>query len=441
MNHPSLSGNSIHPNFLTVNKKHKRTKICFFMLYIDIPISLWYSKNIMGEQIVLGLGDNIDYEIRWDSILLERLIRDTALSASEINRDIEINTPRDLLASILGFVRDGSGGERFVRNPDLIENFAAPFEKKIALGGTAVRAAIAMRKLGYTSAVHLVMVNEHVERLLPADCPRLCSNNGMSSYPHLIVQFNAGVRLDAGDIHIETGRPNRIIYTNDRDNALMVLHPGLPGLLEDAKVFLISGFNTMQDIPLLENRLGQLCTIVEGLAGKVLVFYEDGGFHREGMSAIVRRFLLPCINIYSLNEDEMLSYIGRPVVLTDSGAVAGALKDLYRIIPCPVLILHTRYWALAYCPDGNAGNYAKPLLGGITMATARFRFGDDFTGRDYAETGALPPEGPGAVFAGEIRDILGDRVYCVPSFTVPEKKVTTIGLGDTFVGGFLPALL
>ncbi|MDR1096249.1 MAG: hypothetical protein LBL31_07650 [Spirochaetaceae bacterium] len=395
----------------------------------------------MSEQIVLGLGDNIDYEIRWDSALLERLIREVGLSASEIDRNIEINTSKDLLASILGFARDSSGGERFVQNPDLIETFAAPFEKKITLGGTAVRAAIAMRKLGYTSAVHLVMMNEHVERLLPADCPRFCSNSGTSSYPHLIIQFNAGVRLDAGDIHIETERPNRIIYTNDPDNALMCLHPGLPALLQDAKVFLISGFNTMQDVPLLEDRLGQLRTMVRGLSEKTMVFYEDGAFHREGMSAIVRRFLLPCIDIYSLNEDEMQGYLGRPVALTDSNAVADALQDLYRMIPCPVLILHTRYWALAYRPEGNAGNYAKPLLGGITMATARFRLGDDFTGRDYMETGALPTEEPGAVFAGEIRDLLGDRVYCVPSFTVPEKNVTTIGLGDTFVGGFLPALL
>jgi ADP-dependent phosphofructokinase/glucokinase len=221
----------------------------------------------------------------------------------------------------------------------------------------------------------------------------------------------------------------------------MCLHPGLPALLQDAKVFLISGFNTMQDVPLLEDRLGQLRTMVRGFSGKALVFYEDGGFHREGMSAIVRRFLLPYINIYSLNEDETQGYLGRPVALTDSNAVADALQDLYRMIPCPVLILHTRYWALAYRPEGNAGNYAKPLFGGIAMATARFRLGDDFTNRDYMETGALPPEEQGAVFAGEIRDILGDRVYCVPSFTVPEKNVTTIGLGDTFAGGFLPALL
>ena len=61
---------------------------------------------------------------------------------------------------------------------------------KITLGGTSVRAAIAMRKLGYTSALHLVTINEHVRRLIPQDSPYVCSNTIDSSYPHLIVQFD-----------------------------------------------------------------------------------------------------------------------------------------------------------------------------------------------------------------------------------------------------------
>ncbi|MDR2246671.1 MAG: ADP-dependent glucokinase/phosphofructokinase [Treponema sp.] len=393
----------------------------------------------MDEKIVLGLGDNIDYEIRFDSGIIERMIRDYGLSASDINRRIEIDTPRNLLASILGFMRQDAGGERFVRAPDLIENFAGNFEKKITLGGTGVRAAIAMRKLGYTSAVHLVTTNEQVERLLPPDCRRLCSNDETTSYPHLIIQFQAGTRIDARDIHIETKRPNRVIYTNDRDNALMRLHPGLPLLLANAKVFLVSGFNTMRDIPLLEDRLTRLLSALEHLSPGAVVFYEDGGFHEKGMSDIVRRYLLKRIAIYSLNEDELQEYLGRPLPLTDAAAVASALRDMTGLIPVPILVLHTRYWALAF--GDQAAAYTKALLGGVTMATTRFRLGDDFTAADYAETGALPPEERGVGFAREIHAVLGSRVSCIPSFQVPETNVTTIGLGDTFVGGFLPALV
>lgn len=409
------------------------------MFCIDINGCSCYSGIIMGERIVLGLGDNIDYEIRWDSGIVEKMARDCNLSASEINQNIEINTPRDMLASILGFVQWGRGGERFVHDPELIENFAGNFEKKITLGGTAVRAAIAMRKLGYTSAVHLVTMNEHVERLLPPDCQRLCSNGETSSYPHLIVQFPAGIQVDANDVHIKTKRPNRIIYANDKDNALMRLHPDLSLLLEDAKVFLVSGFNTMRDTALIEDRLKQLQGAMESLSPGAIVFYEDAGFHEKDISAIVRRYLLKRINIYSLNEDELEGYLGRPLSLTDPVAIAAALRDIADIIPCPLLVLHTRYWALAY--GDSAGDYTKALFGGIVMATTRFRFGDDFTRKDYAGTSALLPEEQGMAFAEKIHAFLGNRVFCIPSFQVSEKNVTTIGLGDTFVGGFLPAIL
>ncbi|MDR2631612.1 MAG: ADP-dependent glucokinase/phosphofructokinase [Spirochaetaceae bacterium] len=393
----------------------------------------------MGEKIFLGFGDNIDYEIRWNSKSIERMIKDYDLSPREIDPDIEVDSPRALLASLLGFAQWGRGGERFVRSPALIEDFAGNFEKKITLGGTAVRAAIAMRKLGYISAVHLVTMNEHVERLLPPDCSRLCSNAEASFYPHLIVQFQAGTEINANGIHININRPDRVIYTNDKDNALMKLHPDLPLLFEDVKVFLISGFNTMQDAVLLENRLNGLLRAMERLPPGTVVFYEDAGFHKKGISDIVRRYLLKHINIYSLNEDELQGYLGQSLALTDPAAVASALRDIAGIIPCPLLVLHTRNWALAY--GDSAPDYTRALLGGIIMATTRFRFGDNFTAGDYAATGALPPEEQGVTFASEIHALLGDRVFCVPSFQVLEKNVTTIGLGDTFVGGFLPALL
>jgi ADP-dependent phosphofructokinase/glucokinase len=393
----------------------------------------------MGKDIVLGLGDNIDYEIYLNSAILKKIIYENGIIGSEININKEINSPRDLLLSILGFLRQGAGGERLVPNVKIIEQFTARFEKKITLGGTAVRAAIVMAKLGYDSAVHLVTMNEHVSRLLPAGCERLCSNSETSSYPHLIAQYHAGINISANDIHLETARANRIIYTYDEDNALMRLHPGLGDLLKTAKIFLVSGFNAMHDAALLEDRLRQLEGFMGFLPRKAVVFYEDAGFHYPGMQAPIWRYLLPKIHIYSLNEDELQGYLGRPVSLTDTGAVVKALEALGKLIPVPVLVLHTRYWALACGVD--AARYKKALQGGVTMATSRFRLGDDFTKEDYEETGRLPPEKEGAAFAAEIQAVLGDKVCCIPALRVTETKVTTVGLGDSFVGGFLPALL
>src|SRR5208282_6605227 len=103
----------------------------------------------MGERIVLGLGNNTDYEISWDSHAIEQLILEHGVAASELRTDKPISSMRDLLVSILGFLKTDSGGERFVDSPRIIEEFAGGFQKKITLGGTSVRAAIAMRKLGH----------------------------------------------------------------------------------------------------------------------------------------------------------------------------------------------------------------------------------------------------------------------------------------------------
>jgi ADP-dependent phosphofructokinase/glucokinase len=393
----------------------------------------------VGERIILGLGNNTDYEISWDSQVFESLIGEFGVADSELRTDMPISSTRDLLISILGFLKNGSGGERFVSSPQIIEEFASRFQNKITIGGTSVRAAIAMRKLGYTSAVHIVTINDHVRKLIPQDCPWVCSNDKDSSYPHLIVQFQKDTCVQAGDIAIRTKRANRIIYNNDRDNIVMEISPDFAPLSSDARVFLISGFNAMQDSELLADRLKKLLDIVHSLPAGALVFYEDACFHEQALSRQVQKALIDVIDIYSLNEDELQAYLGKEISLRDPVAVYAVLQDLCRLLPVPAVVIHTQHWALVF--GSQASRYAKALRGGITMAATRFRFGDDFTPADYLETEALPAEAIGAEFAAALNRLAGPDVCCLPSVRVEEGKGTTIGLGDAFVGGFLPALV
>ncbi|MGL4648841.1 MAG: ADP-dependent glucokinase/phosphofructokinase, partial [Caldilineaceae bacterium] len=154
----------------------------------------------MKQQIALGMGNNVDYEIVWDSTVLEALVARYAIGAEELASERPIVSERDLVISILRFVQAGVGGERTLVNSAIIEPFAAHFANRITLGGTSVRSAIAMRKLGYTAALHLVTMNEHVRRLLPPDADWVCSNPTESLFPHLIVQFPAGARIRSGEI-------------------------------------------------------------------------------------------------------------------------------------------------------------------------------------------------------------------------------------------------
>jgi len=219
----------------------------------------------MKEKIVLGLGNNIDYEIVWDSNIFEDLVRKYDIRNAELTPEIEIGSERDLVISILGFLKSEIGGECFVADSEILENFAGYFDYRITMGGTSVRAAAAMGRMGYTSALHMVTLNDHVRRLLPEGCSYVCSASEEGIYPHLIIQFCQGISVTASDIVIRTSRSNRIIYVNDRDNTEMKLNADLINHVKDCEVFLISGFNAMQDKMLLKERLQTLLGILNNL--------------------------------------------------------------------------------------------------------------------------------------------------------------------------------
>ena len=393
----------------------------------------------MGERIALGFCNNVDYEIVWNREVVEELVRYYGIRADEPGIRGAVECERDLLVSILGFMSTGEGGEQFVGDSAIIEGFAARFEKAVTLGGTSARAAIAMRKLGYTSALHLITQNEDARRLIPADSPYVCSNATDSMYPHLIVQFGLGDRVRAGEIDILARQPNRLIYHCNADRIAMRINPDFADLIEDAQALLVSGFNAMQDERLLSERLGTVAKLIERLPDGALVYLEDGGYFDRSFRRLIYRALGRRISIYSMNEDELQDHLGRSVALDDAAQIRAGVTELQRRIPAGAIVVHTQHWALA-CGEG-AGRYATALKAGVTMATTRFRFGDDFTLEQYCEIENAAPGDQFAALAAAMNSAGGDNLFCVPVAAVDQQNATTIGLGDAFVGGFLPALL
>ena len=394
----------------------------------------------MSEKIALGLGDNIDYEIVWDSKVFENLVVRYDIREAELNTHRAVGCERDLVVSILAFVRSGTGGERVVDSPDILERFAERFAKKITLGGTPVRAAIAMRKLGYTSALHLVTTNDHVRALIPPDSPYVCSNPCDTSYPHLIVQFAKGVTVRAGNIDLRAPKADRIIFHRNEDYFAMKLNEGFAELVGEAKVFLVSGFNAMLSESLLADRLASLQRIMARLPEDALVFLEDAGYHEPKFRQSVLRALSGKNYIFSLNADELQDYVGRKLDFLDAPEIKQALLDLRNLVPEPVIVLHTMHWALAFSRE--AARFLKALRAGTTMATTRFCYGDDFIADDYRRVQGLVPDEEGAAFSDALNELMAATVVCVPVAQVDQARgdATTIGLGDAFVGGFLAAL-
>jgi ADP-dependent phosphofructokinase/glucokinase len=295
-----------------------------------------------------------------------------------------------------------------------------------------------MSRLGVPSTLHLVSVNDVVRRLLPAGTEYISSGTQDTLHPHLIVQYDRGLRIRAGDIDITAPLPNRLIYVNDPANSAMLLTGELGARLSRAGIFLISGFNAMRDAGELDQRLADLRTHMRRLPPGAVTYFEDAAYHEPAFSRRVREALLDAVDVYGLNEDEMQFYLGRPVDLLSPDDVAEALTTLAGLIPAPALVLHTRYWALAH-GDG-AADWAEALDTGTVMAAARYCHGDDVTDADVEHLRRRHRRPDSVTFARDLHERLGDRVRCIPGFDLDVRNPTTVGLGDTFVGGFLTAV-
>lgn len=388
------------------------------------------------RRLVLGLGGTVDYELRWDAVVLERLASVHRVRRQELTSTAPIVDERSLLVAVLALVDAGTGAERFVASSDVIEAFSSHFEYAVTLGGTGVRAGLVLDSLGIPSIQHLVSIDDNVRRLLPPGVSFVCSATQDTLDPHLIVQYPAGARIRLHDGDVFSPGPNRLIFANDPPNREMRLAAELGETLATASVLLVSGFNTMQDHALLEQRLEQLHEAMLRLPDDALVYYEDAGFYTRAFAETVRIRLLPGIDVYGMNEDELQEYVGRSVDLLDPADVIRALADIRRIIPVPALVVHTRYWALAI--GAEAFRHGAALESAVRVAATRYRLGDGFTAAQAAETARMPRHAGGTALVAAVMAAVPDAVG-VPAFALEVEHPTTIGLGDTFVGGFLAA--
>jgi hypothetical protein len=95
----------------------------------------------------------------------------------------------------------------------------------VTLGGTGVRAGIALANLGIPSTQHLVSIDDNVRRLMPPIIDWVCSAAADTLDPHLIVQYPAGAVVALADGEVVAPSANRVIVANDRPNREMAIAP------------------------------------------------------------------------------------------------------------------------------------------------------------------------------------------------------------------------
>ena len=390
------------------------------------------------KPVVLGLQGTVDYLVEWDGETIDALVEEHVVGPAELAEPGPVVDERSLLVTLLSFLASGRGGERHAASSEVVERFASRFRAEVALGGTSVRAALLLRRLGIPSLLHLVSHDETVRRLLPAECGYISSATEDTLDPHLIVQFREGDAARIGEVGIVAPSANRVIVADDPPASELRLAPELGDRVASAGVFLVSGFNTIQDEGLLRRRLGEIRDVISRIPEDGIVVYEDAGFHDQGFAPLVSDALADVVDVFGMNEDELEARVGRPLDLLDPGDVAAAVERMAAELGHPTLVVHTRRWTLV--AGERSGAFAAAAAAGNAAAGARYVYGDDIGEEHIARIAVRRRQPEALAFAVELERRLGGDAVCLPAFDLHPDRPTTIGLGDTFVGGFVAEL-
>lgn len=87
----------------------------------------------------------------------------------------------------------------------------------------------------------------------------------------------------------------------------------------------------------------------------------------------------------------------------------------------------------------DAHRHRASLESAVALSATRYRLGDVFDVHDLEDTAALPRHAAGRRVV-EAVEALQTGAVGVPAVVVDTSTPTTIGLGDSFVGGFLAPL-
>lgn len=389
------------------------------------------------ERIVLGLGGTVDLEVEWDADLLGALARELRVGLADLDVHAPIVDERSLVVVLLALLATGRGGERFAASSDLVRAFGRRFTCRTTLGGTNIRAALAMAVLGVPATIHLVDVDDTVRALVPPGSALLHTGESAALDPHLIVQYPQGARIELHDGVVVAPQPNRFIVTNDPPNRLLTLAPGLGDAVERADVVMLSTLNAIQEPEVLTQRLAELVALGRRARPGTTVLWEEAAYHVPHVRDEVSAVLVELADVYSMNEDELEAFIGREVDLLDPADLSGALTELAAAVPARTLVVHSKYWALA--AGERAHDLRAALRGGITMAATRYVHGDAMTRADHNATAALTPRADALELARALEALRPD-VAVEAGHRLDVDHPTTIGLGDSFIGGFVAAL-
>jgi ADP-dependent phosphofructokinase/glucokinase len=304
------------------------------------------------------------------------------------------------------------------------------------LGGTGPRAARILDLAGMDYTLHLASSGPEIRGLLPAGPEYLSHSSSGISHPHVIVQFDRGATVCLDGRTITAPRDNRLIFVHDPDNESLKIATDLAIAVADADIWLVSGLNAVRESDVLDERIEEITDLAASARPGTWILYEDAGFHDRDLADRAMAGMARFAHIVSMNEDEFQIRAG-PVDLADPASVGAAFASLRQMLGLPTIVVHTAGWAAATGPD--AMGLRPALVEGVVAAGARYVAGDAMNLATIAEIRASPVNTAGAGLIDGLQRGFPE-VIGVPALDLHPVTGTTVGLGDSFVGGFVVGL-
>lgn len=390
----------------------------------------------MGDRIALGFHAAIDYELQWNKEIIEKLCRTFRIRISELDMELPVHTERDMLVASLAFMKEGAGGEFVPDSNEACVRFAERFQYKRTVGGTAARAAIALSKLGMESSLSMCTCNSVMRDLLPEQVHGFSNleDTERPVFPHVILSYPSGERIQVNDIDFVTPRENRLMYSRDEDSLNMEISLQFAHKLSDVKAFLMGSFSEVLNRDILLDRTERAGALLQKLKPSAWFIFEDACYINKEFRYLVHEILKDRIDVLSMNEDELQECIGRRIDILDEREIEAAIRYVYEKEGVPNLIIHSSNWALAYGQD--ASDMEPVLQSGIGLSSARFINGDHFGKGEFEAVFRLPDKECGREFCRRITKRIHRELCICPTKELSfVKRPTIVGLGDFFAGG------
>ena len=425
-------------------------------------------------RLALGFTNSVDRIVTLDGAHLAALAADLAGPdpLAPLPNPDHAATPGDFVRSLLYYIRTGRGSEVWLDSPDLGAWIAATFQGRAQVGGTGVRAANTLARLGFPSLLHVTslgpeqasLIDDSGRILIPTANGLVTPGNAIRPddpiREHFIFEFQAGLTVPLASGPLVAPEANRVIVSRHPGNLDHPIDHHFVAAVADPEAripwVLVSGFSQVDGVAMARARISETLAAIRQWRRKPdppRVHLELGAMPDPETFAIVRDYLVPAVDSLGLNEDELtatLTLAGQPPPDGFAAMIAG-LDQLQRRHDVPRLGLHTRHCCITIT-EGDPLAEQSAQLYASAVAASFARLADFPTPTDLEETvatGTVSTTGLGLIASLADLDIaqvapgiarLSDRWLVVAPTLAISHPAATIGLGDSFTGGLLPML-